>query len=158
MTVTLDATPDPERRKEVEERLIETNTRRAPILQALEAQGERHERALEVYAVAAQGELVGGFIGSTWARWLHIDLLWVAETERGAGLGGQLLDCAESLARADRNCAHSRVESWSFQAPGFYLKHGYRQVGVIEDYPPGEREHILIKDLSGIRRPRPPLP
>jgi GNAT superfamily N-acetyltransferase len=147
MTYSLDATPDPDRRKEVEERLIETNTERAPILQALEARGERHERSLEVYALDGQEQLVGGFVGSTWARWLHVDLLWIADSERGAGLGRQLLARAEALARAERDCAHARVESWSFQAPGFYLKQGYRQVGVIEDYPPGEREHILIKDL-----------
>jgi ribosomal protein S18 acetylase RimI-like enzyme len=147
MTYTLDATPNAARRQEVEERLIATNTGRAPVLQALEAQGERHERALEIYALDDQDQLVGGFVGSTWAGWLHIDLLWVAEGERGAGLGRQLLDQAESLARTEASCGHARVESWSFQAPGFYLKHGYRQVGLIEDYPPGAREHILVKDL-----------
>jgi hypothetical protein len=40
-----------------------------------------------------------------------------------------------------------RLFSFSFQAPGFYEKLGYRTFGVLEDYPPGQAQVWLRKDL-----------
>jgi len=143
----IDVGADEPRRALVKQRLTESNTARAAVLRELEAIGERHEAPLEVYATDEAGELVGGLTGTTWASWLHVDRLWVADDHRGAGLGRRLLHQAESVARSERGCGHARVETWSFQAPGFYLKQGYREVGVIEDYPPGECEHLFVKEL-----------
>ena len=48
---------------------------------------------------------------------------------RGAwqGLGATLLMEFESEARA-RGCTHVFVTSFTFQAPGFYERHGYREI------------------------------
>ena len=35
------------------------------------------------------GVLEGGLIGNIYDRWLHVHLLWVAEEERGRGLGSR---------------------------------------------------------------------
>jgi GNAT superfamily N-acetyltransferase len=95
----------------------------------------------------AAGELEGGLIGNMYSRWLHIDLLWVAEETRGRGLGSQLLATCEEQARA-RGCKHSWLDTFSFQAPDFYAKRGYVAFGVLEDYPPGERRFFLRKAIG----------
>ncbi|MFD5349231.1 N-acetyltransferase, partial [Streptomyces anulatus] len=50
-------------------------------------------------------------------------------------------------ARTERACTRSRLETWDFQAPGFYRKQGYEEIGRVADYPPGVTEFILVKDL-----------
>lgn len=88
-----------------------------------------------------------GLTGRTWAYWLHVDLLWVDAPHRGSGLGARLLAEAERTARTERACTRSRLETWDFQAPGFYRKQGYEEIGRVADYPPGVTEFILVKDL-----------
>jgi ribosomal protein S18 acetylase RimI-like enzyme len=66
----------------------------------------------------------------------------VAERARGGGLGARLVGEA-----VRRGCARSRVETWDFQAPGFYRKLGYRIVSTVPDYPPGVTDYLLVKEL-----------
>jgi hypothetical protein len=40
------------------------------------------------------------------------------------------------------------LDSFSFQAPGFYRRLGYAEFGVVEDYPPGHTRHFLKKRLA----------
>jgi ribosomal protein S18 acetylase RimI-like enzyme len=104
------------------------------------------EVPVEIYALEGDG-IVGGLIGNAWAHWLNIELLWVDEQFRSAGLGSRLMDTAEQQARDQHGCTASRVETFDFQAPGFYKKLGYTLVGTVEDYPPGSRDHIFVKRL-----------
>jgi len=120
----------------------ENRRRSAELRAALERYGEE-ERPLHVYALE-DGRPVGGLVGRTWIGWLHIDLLWVRD--QGRGLGSRLLARAEELAAA-RGCVGVRVETWSFQAPGFYRKRGYRIVGEVPGYPAGAVDYTLIKEL-----------
>lgn len=145
--VQLDPVVDPVRRAVLAQRLRAANVARSPLLASLVDRGDAEEVPLEIYAQGPKGELVGGLTGHTWASWLHVDLLWVADEAQGAGLGTQLLARAEELARSERGCRHARLETWSFQAPAFYLKQGYREAGRIDDHPPGAAEHIFVKDL-----------
>jgi ribosomal protein S18 acetylase RimI-like enzyme len=109
---------------------------------------------LEVWAFeddasdGAAADLAGGLTAFTWARWLHVDLLWVAPRHRGTGLGTRLLETAERAAR-ERGCGWARLETWDFQAPRFYRGRGYEVVGMVEDYPPGATEYLLAKRLAG---------
>ncbi len=36
-----------------------------------------------------------------------------------------------------KGCRLILFDSFSFQAPAFYKKHGYREFGVVEDHPKG---------------------
>ncbi|NEE32533.1 GNAT family N-acetyltransferase, partial [Streptomyces sp. SID7982] len=72
---------------------------------------------------------------------------WVDAPHRGLGLGARLLAEAERTARTERACTRSRLETWDFQAPGFYRGQGYEEIGRVADYPPGVTEFILVKDL-----------
>ncbi|MCA1222790.1 GNAT family N-acetyltransferase [Streptomyces sp. 8L] len=132
------------------ERLRETNTQRSPTLRSLRGTPLEDEVPLHIWVMEeATGLLAGGLAGRTWARWLHVDLLWVEGRHRGARLGARLLAEAERAARDERGCARCRVETWDFQAPGFYVKQGYEVVARIEDYPPGITEYTLVKRLAG---------
>ncbi|WP_109120394.1 GNAT family N-acetyltransferase [Azospirillum sp. TSO22-1] len=108
--------------------------------------GAFDRQSLMVAAHAPDGALAGGITGFTQWQWLYVDYLWVAEEQRRSGLGSRLLRAAEDEARR-RGCRWSRLNTYSFQAPGFYAGHGYEPCGEIEDYPPGHRLIWLRKAL-----------
>ena len=54
--------------------------------------------ALCIFLRHDDGALRGGLLGETFWRWLHISILWIEETERGRGLGSELLRVAEQEA------------------------------------------------------------
>jgi GNAT superfamily N-acetyltransferase len=101
---------------------------------------------LWLFARDAAGKVQGGIRGSTYWSWCSIDVLAVAEPYRGKGLGARLLGKAEEIARA-RGCIGIRLDTMSFQAPGFYLRQGYTECGRIEDYPPGHTRIWFMKRL-----------
>ena len=100
-------------------------------------------RPLAVVARRA-GELVGGLVGHTHWGWLFVRQLWTAEEARGKGLGRRLMLAAEAEARA-RGCQHAHLDTFSFQALGFYARLGYRVFGQLEDYPAGHTRYFLEK-------------
>lgn len=139
---------DKERLRLLRGRLLDANREASAVLRALQGTPEEREEPVGVWALGPGGELVGGLSGYTWGRWLHVSLLWVAEEARGAGLGGRLLAEAERFCVAERGCLNSRLETWDFQAPGFYRQQGYEVVAVIPDYPEGHKEFTLTKRLA----------
>ncbi|CAL9505257.1 hypothetical protein SUDANB6_03531 [Streptomyces sp. enrichment culture] len=144
----LETEVDTARRDLLRSRLRETNTTASPVLRSLRGTPAAREAPLHVWASDEAGGLAGGLVGHTWAGWLHVTYLWVDDRHRGAGLGSRLLAEAERVARDDRGCRAARLETWDFQAPGFYRKRGYEVVGVIPDYPPGITEYTLTKALA----------
>jgi hypothetical protein len=46
-----------------------------------------------------------------------------------------------------RGCHGVWLDTFTFQARGFYERLGYSVFGAIEDYPPGHSRHFLKKDL-----------
>lgn len=91
--------------------------------------------------------IVGGLIAKTYWGWLYLDLLWLSDTVRGQGIGARLVAMAEAEA-IQRGCRWSKVETFGFQARGFYEKQGYTVVGQVDDLPPGSCEYILRKVLG----------
>lgn len=143
-------------------------TARRPVTMSVEPQADPSQRSLvsdrlDLFNVARTGldrwhsvaiflrdgddEVVGGLLGAIWGGWLHVTYLWIAEPFRGAGHARALLRRAERFA-LERGCHAVRIESHSFQAPGFYRKEGYEEWGVLDDYPPGHRLHFLKKTLA----------
>jgi GNAT superfamily N-acetyltransferase len=90
--------------------------------------------------------VLGGVIGITYWDWLYIDLMWLPVEFRGRGYGSQLLLLAEEEARR-RGAKHVYLDTFSFQAPGFYEKHGYRVFGELQDFPAGHQRYFLTKQL-----------
>lgn len=93
------------------------------------------------------GDVVGGLVGTINWRWLWVQALALPRALRGQGLGSRLLAAAEAEARA-RGCVGARLDTYSFQARGFYAKQGYREAGRIEDCPPGHTRYTMAKRLD----------
>jgi ribosomal protein S18 acetylase RimI-like enzyme len=94
-----------------------------------------------------KGEILGGLYGRVFYQWLFIELLSVPEQARGQGLGSKLMHMAEELAR-EKACVGIWLDTFDFQAPDFYKKLGYSEVGQIADYPPGHQRIFFQKRLT----------
>lgn len=122
----------------LEQRIIDFNYARA---------NASDGRGLAAFVRGADGEIIAGISGYTWAGMAEIEFLWVHDQLRGQGIGAQLLAAVESEARS-RGCALIITSTYSFQAPEFYQRHGYQIVGSLADCPPGHTNYWLRKDLS----------
>ena len=92
------------------------------------------------------GRVVAGIDGTEYWRIVHVRRLWVHPDHRSRGLGRRLMLWAEERGR-ELGCASVVVDTMSFQAPGFYVKLGYRQFGVTEGYEGGASRHYFEKEL-----------
>ncbi|NKI43218.1 GNAT family N-acetyltransferase [Streptomyces physcomitrii] len=105
------------------------------------------DKHLTVRLTDASGELAGGLSAWIWGGLCGIELLWVREDLRSGGWGGKLLRTAEQEAR-DRGCDRVLVSSFTFQAPGFYQRHGYVETGRSLGIPGGHADVHLFKSLE----------
>jgi GNAT superfamily N-acetyltransferase len=97
--------------------------------EAADAAGNPFEpRPLNLEARDEDGTFLGGISGYGQLGWLFVKLLAVAPGARGSGVGAQLIVRAEVLARAN-NLAGVYLDTYEFQAPGFYEKLGYQAFG-----------------------------
>lgn len=103
-------------------------------------------RGLALFIRNSRGEIMGGISGHTHWGWLFIGHLWVAEKLRGQGYGTNLMVQAEQEA-AHRGCRHAYLDTFDFQALGFYEKLGYEVFGFLEDFPADHRRYFLRKRL-----------
>ena len=111
------------------------------------SKGEAAEsEPLNLYVEDNSGEVLAGLVAETFGNWLEIEYLFVKEDLRGQGIGSQLLQRAESEAKK-RNCRYVFVNTYQFQAPAFYQKHGYKEVFTLKDYPCTGQRHYYQKDL-----------
>jgi ribosomal protein S18 acetylase RimI-like enzyme len=104
------------------------------------------QQRLAIFIRNPQGEIVGGLSGATAWGWLHISLFWLAEELRGSGYGKALIGMAETEALA-RGCKHAHLDTFSFQALGFYQNLGYEVFAELEDYPENASRFYLKKTL-----------
>jgi len=91
--------------------------------------------------------LVAGMHGVTGFGWMFVDNLWVDEPLRRAGWGTRIMDAAEAEA-ARRGCHSVWLDTFSWQARGFYEKRGYRVVATLPDYPRPHQRLVLVKALA----------
>jgi GNAT superfamily N-acetyltransferase len=104
-------------------------------------------KELAILLKDSTGQMSAGIYACTWGGCLDIRLLWVRADRRRAGLGSNLMRAAEREAIA-RGCHVATVETHSFQAPGFYKKLGYEEIGVLDGYPVRNKKYYLKKILS----------
>ncbi len=94
-------------------------------------------------------EVVGGLLAAVWGGVLYIRILWVAQALRGRGHGRRLLEAAERRA-FERGCHRVYLDTFSFQAPGFYEKQGYEIYARADDWPVGH-SHLFPRKTLGAR-------
>ncbi|OOG67495.1 hypothetical protein B0E45_22840 [Sinorhizobium sp. A49] len=90
------------------------------------------------------GRVRGGIRAMVALCWLQIDHVWVDAALRGQGHGSRLLQRAEEEARA-HGAIGVQLTTSTFQAIGFYERHGYAEIGRLRDRPPGEDRVWMAK-------------
>jgi GNAT superfamily N-acetyltransferase len=92
-------------------------------------------------------DVIGGLWGKISFHWLFVELLYLPPQLRGQDIGTQLLIDVEKIAR-QKNCVGIWLDSFSFQAPKFYMKNGYEVFGTLDDHPRGSQRFFLRKRLD----------
>jgi ribosomal protein S18 acetylase RimI-like enzyme len=108
---------------------------------------DKHYSPLVFTLLDAKGGFAGGLTGYTAYGWLFVDTLWVSGAARGKGQGRRLVLAAEEEG-ARRGCRNAWLDTFSFQARGFYERLGYTVFGELEDFPPGHKRFFMRKPLS----------
>jgi len=111
-----------------------------------EQAGDNHFKRLYYVLKDSDGEVVGGVIAEVYWDWLYIDLLWVQEGLRRQGFGKSLMARAEEEAR-QMGAKNAYLDTFSFQAPGFYESLGYKSFGELPDFPQGQQRFFMRKEL-----------
>lgn len=95
-------------------------------------------------------KLIAGLYGYQDLGAFYIDILWVDKAYRHKKLGSTLLKTAE--AHAIKNKAlYIRLNTGSFEAPKFYLKHGYKlfaKLPLITKTKRKHYDHYFVKYLQ----------
>lgn len=124
----------------VGEQLFEFNKRTIPPTQ-------QPETIFKYYVIKENGFSIAG-IHAVIYLWkiLFVDTLFVSEAHRGKDLGSILLRKVEDEAKAiGVKLAH--LDTFDFQAKGFYEKQGYEVFGVLDDCPEGHKRYYMKKRL-----------
>jgi GNAT superfamily N-acetyltransferase len=100
--------------------------------------GESGYRPIAFAIEDERGQMMGGLSGATAYGWLFVELLFVPEALRGQGVGTKLIQLAEAEAVA-RGCHSVWLDTFEFQARGFYERLGYTCFGELKNYPTGSR-------------------
>jgi ribosomal protein S18 acetylase RimI-like enzyme len=108
--------------------------------------GKPNYKRLVLSARDKKGRIVGGLTGDLYWNALYVELLWLEERARKSGLGAGLMREAERRARRARK-ELIFLNTYSFQAPGFYRRLGFRSFGRIVNYPRGASRIFFVKRL-----------
>lgn len=107
---------------------------------------DKNPKDLGVYMEDEKGEILAGLIGNTHGNWMTVKYLWVSEKLRGQNIGSQILKKAEATAK-ERGCKYAFLDTFSFQAPEFYKKYGYKEQFVLQEYPVEGKRYYFTKNL-----------
>jgi ribosomal protein S18 acetylase RimI-like enzyme len=103
------------------------------------------------FAVLLRDPATREVIGGLWAMddlgWAFITYLYVPPAFRGQGIGEKLMTEAETIAR-ERGMVGLWVNTFDFQAPGFYEKLGYTVFGQLEGGDQAAGQIFLRKRLQ----------
>jgi GNAT superfamily N-acetyltransferase len=131
--------PESAARTLIEEGLADYNTEQTGI-------SDRRPLAVLVRDPAT-GEIAGGLLGRTTLGIFFLDLFFLPKALRGRALGRSALGMAEEEARR-RGCRSAALVTISFQAPEFYVRHGWHELGRVPCDPPGTFRIFMTKALD----------
>ncbi len=108
--------------------------------------GDPHIRPVAILLTNDDGDHIGGLWGKCGYDWMFVELLAIPEDQRGRGSGKALMAEAERIARAN-GCIGLWLDTFEFQARGFYEKLGFELFGTLDDHPLGQKRFFLRKRL-----------
>ena len=138
-TLTITDAADEEIRKAIVAPLVEYNSSQA---------GPSQSRPIAVLVKDHSNTIIGGLWGHTGYEWLFTQLLVVPASLRGRGIGTEIMQLAEREA-VQRGCRGAWLDTFEFQARGFYERIGYKCFGELPNYPKGFSRYFMQKALSG---------
>jgi GNAT superfamily N-acetyltransferase len=138
-TLSLTDSADESLRKAIASPLVEYNASKA---------GPSNHRPIAVLLADSSHAVVGGLWGHTAHEWLFTQLLLVPLSLRGRGVGREIMRLAEHEASA-RGCRGAWLDTFEFQARGFYERLGYECFGELCNYPTGYSRYFMKKILAG---------
>jgi ribosomal-protein-alanine N-acetyltransferase len=100
---------------------------------------------------AEPAELLGYFVAMSGVDEMHLLNVTVAPDWQGRGLGQQLLDAVQDLARAQAMASlWLEVRESNHRARALYRRRGFSEVGLRRFYYPaaGQREHAILMRLA----------
>lgn len=109
--------------------------------------GPSQGRPIAVLVKDGAGAVVGGLWGHTGYEWLFTQLLVVPAALRGRGIGTEIMRMAEHEA-VQRGCHGAWLDTFEFQARGFYERLGYECFGALPNYPTGFSRFFMKKALT----------
>jgi ribosomal protein S18 acetylase RimI-like enzyme len=104
-------------------------------------------RPLACLARTPDGELIGGLRARQWGGAVEVQQLWVDEARRRQGVGARLMRLLEDEARR-RGAVVIYLDTFSFQAPGFYERCGFQVAARIDGFPRGIAKFLMRKQLD----------
>ena len=108
--------------------------------------GPFHYSRTVLTARSAAGKILGGLILQSYWKESYVELLWLSAQARKHGLGRELMAEAERRARR-RGSKLLHLNTYSFQAPRFYEKLGFRRFGRMSGSPKGASRYFYVKGL-----------
>ncbi|MCG9595431.1 GNAT family N-acetyltransferase [Vibrio sp. Isolate25] len=100
--------------------------------------------SLACIAEDESGNFSGGLTGEIFTNTLFVEFLWVDEVKRSAGTGSKLMARVEQEAKA-YGVTDIYLDTYSFQAPDFYLKLGFKEVGRYDGFPTAGVDKIFLQ-------------
>lgn len=136
-TLSITDVADEELRKAIVTPLIAYNISQA---------GSSENRPVVILLKDEANEVIGGLWGHTGYEWLFTQLLVVPASLRGQGVGSEMMQLAEQEA-IRRGCHGAWLDTFEFQARGFYERIGYECFGDLPNYPKGFSRFFMKKML-----------
>lgn len=96
--------------------------------------------------IEEDGAIVAGVVAESVGDTVEIEFLFVDESCRGRGLGQALLEHVEAAAQK-QGMRRVLLNTYSFQAPGFYRRMGYREVLKLEPAFDEVSQSYFLKEL-----------
>jgi GNAT superfamily N-acetyltransferase len=137
LRITIPDTPSEADREAVIAPLREYNVSQA---------GDPDIKSVAILLTDDDGRSVGGLWGRIAYTWLFVELLAVPEKWRGQSYGTALMQEAERIAHAE-HCMGIWLDTFDFQARGFYEKLGFEIFGTLDDIPLGHCRYFMRKRL-----------
>jgi GNAT superfamily N-acetyltransferase len=136
-TLSLSDAPDEDARNAIVGPLIEFNA---------SAAGPNNHRPIAIFVRNSEENIVGGLLGHTGYGWLFTQMLVVPASLRRRGVGTEIMQHAEKEA-VTRRCHSAWLDTFEFQARGFYERLGYKCFGELPNYPGDNSRFFMKKSL-----------
>ena len=127
----------------IDDKIVEYNLSKMPA----ECEGNRVVKWFGKKITDNDGQIIAGCVAArtVWGT-AEVSVLWVDEAYRKQGLGSEVLGAVESEVK-ENGCTIILLDTFDWQAKGFYEKNGYSVFGELKDCPKGHSRYYMSKSL-----------